>query len=1100
MSLNPNQQAVQLKRALAEVRANRDHFTAESFSQIVIVMLDKLRHVQTVAPEDHPLIDEIRLVTVMFIDVKDSTEIVQRIDASDWKRIIDTAHEKIAEVVSQWEGQIGQYLGDGVLCFFGAQRSRGDDAPHAVSCALQIQTLIERYATQVLAEYHIEFGVRIGISTGRVVVGMIGSQTIKQELLALGPATNLAARLQGEAPVGGVLVDGTTYNRIRRDYITQAQAPVNLRGFDAPVKNYRVLGRRTQPASQFTDTQIAGIELPLVGRDEDLALISYRCDRALQNQTCEVLTITGDIGMGKSRLLQETIHLTEGHFNHVIMTSQYEARTQSQNLLWDMLMAQCHLTDDMARADILQQVEAYVSHLWDHPDALKAAHALAYLAGFITEKPDGDLRELVLCWFEALALQMPIMIVVDNLQWADAESIQLLEHIAQRLHQTPTVIITAARPEYTAIYPTFMKGYTHHQIVELEALHPDATLGIIQSVFSKIDRIPSTLAYSINERVEGNPLFVYEYIGMLFDNDVFRLQSDGGWRFNIIMLDVALNTLPNGLLGILQARLDDLPDQARQVMQIAAISGQQFWESNLVTLTDMDNISSWIQHLITRGMVVEDDRSIFDGEHQYHFKHNLYRDVAYKMIPRVKRQDYHRQTALWLLERIAGATNSYPLLAEQFADSGNYLAALYTYLEAIEVQILKKQELKALKFIDKALSLANQVDRNEALAVVAKLWAYRGEALITLERYEEASAASQSSLMLLDELSDDQLVASRITAERILGLAYFSLGRYTDSYDALTRAHNLLPLNATAQIASVLQAFGQLYYRQGRLQDSIAYLRRALTMANKTQDLTLIASSLVLLSQVDIETGNLAEALAYLNDALQIYRSVGLAPEQAHTLSQIGVIHLTSLDYAKAYEYFSDADYLNTTFGQVNALVQAYRAYSLILLGRTTQGKGILLDAMNNSPRDVDMQHRLQVISISIAAFLQDYAQVRDQAFAFVQQEAVNPILKARTYLWLGLASHDLGTTDAISHLYKALEDEQAYAGRDGWLCYAILAQCLTDTAEKMYHYQLASQLIQERAITLEASPEIRDAFINSKFVKRVLKYAGSNNDLVVEE
>ena len=631
MSLNPTRQVEKLKQALAEIRANRQHFSEAAFSQIVMLMLDKLRRVQTIEPADQSPNDEIRLVTVMFIGL---SKILQKCFSSSMpvtgKPLLIRRHEQIAEIVNAWDGQIGQYLGDGVLCFFGAQRSRGDDAPHAVSCALQIQSVLNRYAKKLRDLHGIEFGLRIGISTGRVVVGLIGSQTVKQELLALGPATNLAARLQGVASVGGVLVDSTTYNRIRRDYVTQAQPPVELRGFEKAINNYRVLGRRTQPATQFTETQIAGIELPLVGRDEDLATISYLCDRTLQNQECQVITISGDVGMGKSRLLQETIHLTEGHFTHIIMTSQYESRSKSQNLLWDMLMTQCHLTDDMPEAIQLQQIEAYVTNMWEHDDSSNAAKSIAFLAGFDVEPPDDNPTEWVLRWFEGVVRNEPIVITVDNLQWTDTQSVTLLEQIAERLKDQYCVIITAGRPEYKSSYPNYMNACVNHTVIELEALHQDATLSIIRTIFSKVDKIPQTLAHSINERVEGNPLFVQEYLSMLFDNNVFKPDSEGGWRFNIIMLDVALNTLPNGLLGILQARLDDLPDQARQVIQAAAISGQKFWEDGIQTLINNVSTPSMIQHLITRGMVVPDANSIFEGETQYHFRHSLYRDVAYE--------------------------------------------------------------------------------------------------------------------------------------------------------------------------------------------------------------------------------------------------------------------------------------------------------------------------------------------------------------------------------------------------------------------------------------------------------------------------------------
>lgn len=174
----------EIRQALAEVWQQRQHFSQETLGQITLALLDRLRRSQTRnQPVDNtPTMDEIRLVTVMFVDVKDSTILAQELE-SDWKSVLAEAHRRISEVVSYWEGEVGQYLGDGVLCFFGAQRSRGDDALRCASAALAIHSAIDSYANDVFLTYGRDFAIRIGISTGRMVVGMVGGAS-KQELLA----------------------------------------------------------------------------------------------------------------------------------------------------------------------------------------------------------------------------------------------------------------------------------------------------------------------------------------------------------------------------------------------------------------------------------------------------------------------------------------------------------------------------------------------------------------------------------------------------------------------------------------------------------------------------------------------------------------------------------------------------------------------------------------------------------------------------------------------------------------------------------------------------------------------------------------------------
>ena len=194
----PESEIEKLKRALSELRHNRTQFSPEVFTYLSLMLMDRLRDAQTRLVEDIRQTDEVRLVTVMFVDVENSTELAQQMDASDWKNVLGESHRRLAEAISEWDGQIGQYLGDGLLSFFGARRSGGDDALRAVSCALAAQSVIDAYAVEVNEAHGIHFSTRIGISTGRVVVGMIGNED-RQELLALGPATNLAARLQSLA-------------------------------------------------------------------------------------------------------------------------------------------------------------------------------------------------------------------------------------------------------------------------------------------------------------------------------------------------------------------------------------------------------------------------------------------------------------------------------------------------------------------------------------------------------------------------------------------------------------------------------------------------------------------------------------------------------------------------------------------------------------------------------------------------------------------------------------------------------------------------------------------------------------------------------------
>src|SRR5215207_5142643 len=246
-----------LKTALAEVLAKRQFFNDDSYNEIILALNDKIQALQTIVRDTQLQMtdsDEIRLVSVMFVDVENSTRLARNLD-EQWKTMIGEVHTQLARVVDEWDGEVGQYLGDGVLCFFGAHRSRDDDAVRAVSCALAIQKMAADFAPQVRGRYGEDFALRVGISSGRVVVGVIGTGA-KSEFVAMGPTTNLAARLQNLCPPGQVLIDATTFHRVRERFVSEPQAPKRLKGFDALVESFLVTGRRRQRSKLLTGDQI----------------------------------------------------------------------------------------------------------------------------------------------------------------------------------------------------------------------------------------------------------------------------------------------------------------------------------------------------------------------------------------------------------------------------------------------------------------------------------------------------------------------------------------------------------------------------------------------------------------------------------------------------------------------------------------------------------------------------------------------------------------------------------------------------------------------------------------------------------------------------
>lgn len=1092
-----------LTRALEEIRTNKTIFSKEAYSQIVMALLEKKRRAQTI--KSHVATDEIRLVTVMFIDVKDSTELAQELGSGDWKNVIGEAHQRLARLVNQWDGEVGQYLGDGLLCFFGAQKSRGDDAVRAVACALAVQQTMREYGIEIYLRYATEFQVRIGISTGRVAVGMIGNQG-KQEFLALGPSTNLASRLQMLAQPGGVLIDEQTFSRVRNHFITTPQHPTRIKGFDEPVSYYSVHGRQTKPTEQLTTHQIAGIELPFIGRKTEKDHILRCWDQATNQSRLRMITLSGDIGLGKSRLLQETINEISKStpLIQLNMVAHYEHRTVSYNLLRDLLRNQCSLKDDTPTDIVEQRIRDYVQDTWNHNDAEIVAAVMGYITGYgfadhpgiQTLKTEGRKREQVALswlsrWFQGLAKSSSLLVVVDNVQWVDPASLEMLAHLARDLQKMPVLMLAAGRRGFEMQHPGYRQMFPNHEILSLSTLSQDETRTLIEAVLRYVERVPSTLMPLIQERANGNPLFVQEFLAMLFDNNVFQPVERELWKFNLILYDTVVSKLPDGLMGVMQARLDDLPPEARHILQVASILGPTFWVSALEEMTDVPP-RAWLPMLESRGMIIKNPKSNFEGEDQYQFSHTLYRDVSYEMLPRQKREGYHQQFARWLVTRIAEKHEYFPTLAEQFELGGQTEAALFTSLEAVQNRVSRGMLNETQSLIDRGLALASTVPRQAALPVTSQLWTIRGQTLNSMNRFAEASAASESALRLLDELAEDQLTMVRVEANHNLGIAYRNLGQYDEGLHALNEALRWLNPNNLDQKATLMRAFGFLSFYRGDLASALEYMLPAWEAATDSGGNRQITGCMTELGLIAHYRGDFATALSYFEIVLDVNRQFEDMHYQVLDLRNIGAVYLSLFALEEALQTFDEAQSLLHSLQQEDRLLQAYSGLARVMLGDLSAGLEELSAARKIGHPDIFNQQQIQLMMLHALTLSGQFVLCCEEAETYVQHvREYNPILAGRGLLWQGISGHALGDPNALDFLEEALHLELLYGGRDAWLCHHALAVVEDDDKKSSKHLQDCADTLETIFTSLHTRTDLQLQFINNQTIRGILTAAG---------
>lgn len=1093
----PNEQTERLKHSLAELRSNRHHFSDDSFAQISMLLLQALRKSQTDTQPEDSQIDEIRLVTVMFVDVKDSTEMIQRLDTSDWKDVIAQAHARIAALVSQWGGQIGQYLGDGVMCFFGARHSQGADAVNAVSCGLAIQKSIAEYSQLVAAQYEqIEFSMRLGISTGKLVVGLMGEDQ-KREFLALGPATNRAARLQGIAEPGQVFIDEATYARVRQNFVMLPQAPAHLKGFEEAIKVYQVVGQRARPSQEFTTTDIRGIFVPLMGREKPLTLVDYWIDQSLKTRKSHVITLLGDIGVGKSRLLHAVSQRLQQQFRVFRLSTSYESRLRRYNLLVESLISYGYGADESKNSEAKEILIARAQDILGDSISATAARTMINLADGKIGKEDCSPATHTTQWLAKVADQQPVLVLVDNLQWADADSVQFLEDLTHALKEKPALIVAAARLDFLTAHPDFLQDTTQHTRIMLDPLPQDEARLLLDTVLQHVKGVPAALVDVLLQRAEGNPLFIQEYLTMLFDQNLVEQEEHGDWQFNIRRYNDALNALPHGLISMLQARLDELEPEARQVLQVAAVMGNVFWKNAVQDLMRLPSVENWLSLLTTQGIITTgSSESQLKGQEQYCFRYKLYHDVAYEMIPRGQRLRYHQQFAEWLLLHANGQATAYPLLAEQFAQGEQYAAALYTYQEAVQDRLQEDEPQHALDLIDKGLGLASHLPRSEALPIVCKLWLYRGRGLCMLQRYNEASAAAQSALMLALELPQDQFMEVRAMAQIVLASAFTATGRHSDAQQALKRADQLLPTEATALRSILALRQGALSEEQGKVEAAEVYYYRSLLQAESAGNTRYITMVQQHKGALALEQGHFAEALSTFQTLLREAEEAKAASAVQYAKAYLAQIYLSLEMPRQVIETLEEftippEDAHSRTQVQI-LLIRALAYLQSEVLAEQKEGKKLLARLADYTVEHVGLQQEIQIAQAQGLLYSASYDQAQALLQPLVQSSLQrNPRLQGRRLRLLGEALFHLNhKPDAVRYFQEALEAETLYGGRDLWRCHTWLEQLVDDDDMRGVHQERVAKIVHAIADSLRETPQIQEAFLSAAAVRSALQSA----------
>jgi class 3 adenylate cyclase len=588
---------------------------------------------------------ERKVVTVLFADITGSTQFADHLDPEELRDVMSAWFATVRSEIEAQGGTVEKYIGDAVMAVFGAPIAHEDDPARALRAALGMRERLVELNEELRAS--IEMEIRIGINTGEAIAAI---DPPPGEAIVTGLAVNAAARLEQLAEPGQTVVAERTV-RAAPGFRFDKLGDLDLRGSEAPVTAF--LLRNEQPHGESRG--LHGLRAPLVGRERELDLLVTLYDRVVAEGRPHLATIYGDPGVGKSRLVRELIRrLAQSGGPPRVLVGRCLSYGDGIAYwpLAEILKRVAEISVDTRAAEALTRLDSLVDDVVGDASPL-ARGALAFTLGL--DDPEGEFSrlqpsavraELHRVWrtfLSALTERQPLLVVVDDIHWADAALLDLLEEVAERA-QGRLLVVCPARPSLADVRPTWGGGRRSFSSLVLSPLSADASRELVANLLD-VDGLTDSARTKILESAEGNPFFLEEILRQLIDQERI-VQRDGRWRTSEYFGDLEL---PDTVQGVLAARIDLLEPDDKRTLQQASVVGRIFWRGAVAALVgDEAVVDPGLRRLEDRELVALRLGSTMAGEEELAFSHILTRDVAYESLPRRDRPAAHARVAAWI--------------------------------------------------------------------------------------------------------------------------------------------------------------------------------------------------------------------------------------------------------------------------------------------------------------------------------------------------------------------------------------------------------------------------------------------------------------------
>ncbi len=1012
---------------------------------------------------------ERRIVTILFSDVKGSTAMADRLDPEEWTEIMNQAFEYLITPIYKYEGTLARLMGDSILAFFGAPIAHEDDAQRAILAGMDILDGIRPFREKIVQQYGLDFNVRVGINTGLVVVGDVGSDLF-MEYTAQGDAINIAARMEQTAKPGTIQVAEDTYKKVSGLFDFEPIEGVTVKGKSDPVTVYRVLRVKEKPDRQ---RGFRGQETALIGRAHEIERISGALD-ALKQGRGQIISLVGEVGLGKSRLLRDahrnwisggqdsrSFEKLPSSWNQAAGVS-YES-SRPYGLIQRLIRNFLGVSTSDSPAAIRKSLEETLT-LSGEQNSAASVNLFEILLG-VQERTNGNqlegetlkraIHKEMLHTLGNLVQSEPTVIAIDDLHWSDQTSADLIEHLFQLVDSAPILFICAFRPDRSTpawqIKQIAETNYAHRYLeIDLKPFSTDESNAFIDQLLNIVD-LPIGIRQLILEKSDGNPFFMEEVIRSLVDNGVFIPGSTGDqWRVGSDVVDL---TIPDNLHALLTARIDRLEDTAKRILQMASVIGRSFYHQVLEFISgtngELDQELNSLQRL---GLILEAAR---EPTLEYAFRQALTQETAYNTILLKHRREFHRRVGEALLQLYPEQSDEFAtVLGHHFYEAQDQRALDYLK-KAGDAAFRLYANHEAVTFYSKAIEVILWSPEPN-VDLLADLFGSRGRTLElnsqfseALENFGEMESAGveygSKSMQMTAQIAQAQIYSipsNEFNLEAGLALTEKAgaMAEQIDDRPALAKITwikaNLYRFNQSLEIAQETGEQAIALARELGLDEQLAY---SLTDTTHTYN----------------NAGKIGRAKEVSLEASQLWRKLDNLPMLTDSLSGLASICVFSGDYDDANVYSDEAYEISTRIDNIWG-----QAYSRYVIGWVDFDRGdvdLALSRFEGSIKDSQAANFFigEVLSSNFLATiyseLGNFELAQGALYRLYDHSIENSHL-AKTFL-SGAKLLAYVKTGNLVEARRILEDEKIVIDEAPFLGkhYYFLSQCYISLAEKKF-------------------------------------------------